>query len=548
MNKINNFISTQNLLIFFVILSLMFIASCGGENTTNISEGMDKRILHFGNGAEPQGLDPHITTGIPEFQLQTALFEGLVTKNPKTNEPIPGAAESWEISDDRKTYVFKMRENAKWSNGDPVTAHDFVYSWKRVVTPGLASQYAYQLFFVENGEKYYRGEIDDFNEVGVKAIDDYTLEVKLKSPVPFFLSLLYHHSLYPVHRATIEKFGKIDSRVSKWTLPGNFVGNGPFDLKEWELNKIIIVKKNPHYWDASIVRLDEIHFYPIDNVQTEERMFRSGRLHITNEMPIDKIEVYRKDFPELIRMDPYLGTYFYRFNTTKEPFNDPRVRKALAMTIDRKTIVEKVKKGGQTPAYALTPPNTNGFTPRAAIPYDIEEARKLLAEAGYPDGKGFPEVELLYNTFESHRKIAVAVQQMWKKALNINITLTNQDWKVYIDNEKTLNYTMCRGSWIGDYFDPNTFLDMWVTGSGNNRTGWSNMKYDELIARAAEAADRDERYEYFQQAEEILAEEVPIIPVYTYTRVYLISPEVKGWHPNIMDHHPYQHVYLEEKN
>ena len=530
-----------------LIAVMMFLVSCSGEKEVRGAEGAVSQVLHFGNGAEPQGLDPHITIGIPEFQLETALFEGLVTMDPITNKPIPGAAESWTISEDRRTYVFKMREGGKWSNGDPVTARDFVYSWMRLVTPGLASEYAYQLFYIENAEKYYRGEIDDFNEVGVKAVDDKTLEVKLKNPVPFFISLLYHHSLYPVHKATIEKFGKIDSRVSKWTLPGNLVGNGPFLLKEWELNKIIVVGKNPYYWDASIVKLDEIHFYPIDNEQTEERMFRSGRLHITNEVPIEKIEVYRESSPELIRIDPYLGTYFYRFNTLKVPFNDPRVRRALAMSIDRNQIVDRVSKGGQIPAYALTPPDTNGFTPKAAIPFDIEGARKLLAEAGYPDGKGFPEVELLYNTNEGHRKIAVAVQQMWKKALNINITLSNQDWKVYLDNERTLNYTIGRGSWIGDYPDPNTFLDMWVTDGGNNRTGWSNKTYDALIASAAEAADTEERYKYFQQAEELLAKEVPIIPVYTYTRDYLIRPEVKGWYSNIMDHHPYQYVYLEEK-
>jgi oligopeptide transport system substrate-binding protein len=537
--------SLLNCLVILVVATAM-LPACGGDNKNGASGETNTQILHFGNFAEPQGLDPHITTGIPEFQIQVALFEGLVTEDPKTAEPIPGTAESWTISEDRKTYLFKMRDGARWSNGDPVTAHDFVYSWKRLVTPGLASQYAYQLFYIENAEKYYNGEIDDFNQVGVAAVDDSTLEVKLRNPVPFFLSLLYHHSLYPVHRPTIEKFGKIDSRVSKWTLPGNLVGNGPFSLKEWELNKIITVEKNPHYWGAPTVKLDEIHFYPINDVQTEERMFRSGRLHITNEVPIEKIDVYRKESPGLIRMDPYLGTYFYRFNTLKEPFNDSRVRRALAMSIDRELIVEKVKKGGEIPAYAITPPDTNGFTPRAAIPYDIEGARKLLAEAGYPDGEGFPEVELLYNTFEGHRKIAVAVQQMWKKALNIDITLSNQDWKVYIDNERTMNYTICRGSWIGDYPDPNTFLDMWVTGGGNNRTGWSNKAYDALIARAAEATDTEDRYEYFQQAEALLAEEAPVIPIYTYTRVYLIRPEVKGWYPNIMDHHPYQHVYIEE--
>ena len=546
MYKVNNFHSSKLYIACFLIVIMMFFTSCSGEKEVSGSEDTASQVLNMGNGAEPQGLDPQVVTGIPEFQILVALLEGLVNEDPKTLDPIPGAAESWTISEDRKTYVFKMREGAKWSNGDPVTAHDFVYSWKRLVSPGLACEYAYQLFYLVNAEKYYKGEITDFNEVGVKAIDDKTLEVRLNNPVPFFLSLLTHHSLYPVHKATIEKFGKIDSRVSKWTLPGNFVGNGPFVLKKWELNKVIVVEKNPLYWNSSIVRLDEIHFYPIDNEQTEERMFRSGQLHLTNAVPTEKIEVYKEKSPELIHIDPYLGTYFYRLNTLKEPFNDPRVRRALAMSIDRKQIVEKVTKGGQIPAYAITPPDTMGFTPKAAIPYDIEGARKLLAEAGYPDGNGFPECELMYNTMDAHRKIAVAIQQMWKKALNINITLSNQDWKVYLDRERTMNYTISRGSWIGDYPDPNTFLDMWVTDGGNNRTGWSNRVYDDLIAKAA-AADREERYGYFQQAEEVLADEVPVIPVYTYTRVYLKHPEVKGWFPNILDHHPYQYVYLGEK-
>jgi oligopeptide transport system substrate-binding protein len=530
-----------------LVASVSILPACSGDKQTSASDEAKTQILHIGNGTEPQGLDPHVVTGIPEFHIITALLEGLVSEDPKTIEPVPGAAESWTISEDRKTYVFTMREGAKWSNGDPITAHDFVYSWRRLVTPGLASEYAYQLFYLENAEKYYKGEIDDFNDVGVKAIDDRTLEVKLTNPVPFFLSLLYHHSLYPVHRETIEKFGEIGSRVSKWTLPGNFVGNGPFVLKEWELNKTIVVEKNPHYWDASVVKLDEIHFYSVDNQQTEERMFRSGLLHLTSTIPSEKIEVYKEKSPELIKLDPYMGTYFYLLNTQRKPFDDPRVRRALAMSIDRIQIVEKITKGGQIPAYALTPPDTMGFSPKPAIPYDIEGARKLLAEAGYPDGEGFPTSELVYNTNEGHRKIAVAVQQMWKKALNIDITLVNQDWKVFLDTQRTLNFSIARMSWIGDYPDPNTFMDMWVTDGGNNHTGWSNKAYDDLIAKAAVTVDREERYEYFQQAEKMLVDEVPIIPVYTYTRDYLIRPEVKGWYPNILDHHPYKHVYLDEE-
>ena len=297
--KINKCFSTQNLLVFITILSLMFIASCGGENKTNVSEGTKNQILHFGNMTEPQGLDPHVVTGIPEFHIIRALLQGLTTEDPRTCEPIPGMAESWTISDDRKTYVFKMREGAKWSNGDPVTASDFVYSWKRLVSPGLACEYAYQLFYLKNAEKYYNGEITDFNEVGVKAIDDKTLEIQLNNPVPFFLSLLYHHSMYPVHPETIEKFGKIDSRNSKWTLPGNFVGNGPFNLKKWELNKIIVAEKNPLYYDAHRVKLKEIHFYPVEQQQTEERMFRAGQLHLTAYVPTEKIDPTYKDIKDL---------------------------------------------------------------------------------------------------------------------------------------------------------------------------------------------------------------------------------------------------------
>ncbi len=543
--KKSKFYSPMNIYIISLITAMVCLTSCSDDSRIDASTATKNQILHLGNGTEPQGLDPHVVTGIPEFHIITALLEGLVTEDPKTLEPMPGAAESWAVSEDHKTYVFKMREGAKWSNGDPVTAHDFVYSWKRLVTPGLASEYAYQLFYLKNAEKYYKGEIADFSEVGVKAIDDMTLKVELNNPVPFFLSLLYHHSLYPVHRGNIEKFGKIDSRVSKWTLPGNFVGNGPFVLKKWELNKIIVVEKNPLYWNASIVKLKEIHFYPVDNEQTEERMFRSGRIQLTNTVPTEKIGVYKEKSPELIKIDPYMGTYYYMINTLRKPFDDERVRRALAMSIDRQQIVEKITKGGQIPAYAFTPPGTMGFTPEAAVPYDIEGARKLLGEAGFPNGEGFPKCELLYNTNEAHRKIAVAVQQMWKKALNINITLTNQDWKVYLDSRRSLNYDISRSAWIGDYPDPNTFLDMWVTDGGNNHSGWSNKNYDALIARASATFNQQERYSYFQQAEKILADEVPIIPVYTYTRVYLIRPEVKGWYPNILDHHPYQYVYLE---
>lgn len=531
--------------ILFLLPAIATVFSgCDNKKKTNVSEGSKNQILHIGNGTEPQDLDPHIVTGVPEHRIISALLEGLVIEDPVSLSPLPGMAVSWTVSEDGRVYTFKIRENARWSNGDPLNAEDFVYSWKRLLSPGLASEYAYQLYFVKNAEKYNKGEITDFSQVGATAPDKSTFRVTLKSPVPYFLSLLTHYSTFPVHRKTVEKFGKIDTRGTKWTRPGNFVGNGPFLLKEWKLNKIIIVEKNPTYRDAEKIKLNGVHFHPIDNKQTEERMFRSGGLHLTSSIPSGKIETYKEKAPQLLKITPYLGTYYYLINTQKKPFDDRRIRRAFAMSIDRKKIVEKVTKGGQLPAGSFTPPDTRGYTPESSIPFDIEGAKKLLAEAGYPDGKGFPDSELLYNTSEDHRKIAVAIQQMWKTALNVNVSLINQDWKVYLDSRKTKNYQLARAGWIGDYPDPNTFLEMYVADSGNNHSGWSNKTYDDLIARASETVNPAARYRLFQRAETILLEEAPIIPIYTYTNTYLISPDVKGWHPNILDHHPYQFVSL----
>lgn len=527
---------------FLILCSL--IGACTSGEPPNVVTGTRNQILHISNGTEPQGLDPHLVTGVQEYRIISALLEGLVSKNPYTLAPEPGVAERWSVSADQRTYTFFLRKNARWSNGDPVTASDFIYSWHRVLTPALGSQYAYMLFYIKNAEKFYQGQITDFNEVGVSAPDGHTLKVELENPVPFFLQLLDHHIYYPVQRKTIEKYGAMADRNSRWTRAGNYVGNGPFMLKKWVLNRIIVVKKNPYYWDVKSVRLNEIHFYPVDSITTEERMFRAGQLHVTNSVPTQKIETYKKEHPGSLHISPYLGTYFYNLNTTVPPLNDARVRRALAMTINREQIVKNITKGGQIPAYTLTPPDTNGYTAPPAFNYDVEGARKLLAEAGYSGGKGFPRLTLLYNTSEGHRQIAVAIQQMWKTALNIDISLENQDWKVYLDNQRTMNYQISRASWIGDYVDPNTFLELYVSNGGNNRTGWSNARYDKLIARAANTQNQQQRYALFQQAEKILMNEMPVIPIYTYTSVYLISPDVKGWPSNILDYHAYKYVYL----
>jgi oligopeptide transport system substrate-binding protein len=499
----------------------------------------------MGNGSEPPTLDPHLSTAVNSNIIISTLLEGLVTPNPKTLKPEPGAASSWEISEDLTRYTFHLNKKGRWSNGDPVTAADFIFAWRRLLLPNLAAEYAYQLFVVKNAEAFYKGDITDFSQVGIKALDNYTLEVQLNAPTPYFLALLMHSSTYPLHPATVLKHGGVDDPGNLWTRPANYVGNGPFMLVEWALNRIVRVEKNPYYWDADTVKLNEVRFYPIDNVVTEERMFRSKTIHVTSTVAEEKIAAYKRNKPDIINISPYLGTYFYRFNVKKPPFNDVRVRRALSMSINRQQIVDAVTKGGEIPAFNLTPRNTLGYTPQVKIPFDIEQARKLLAEAGYPGGKGFPTSDILYNTSEGHRKIAVAIQQMWKKELGINITLYNQDWKAFLETEKNGDFEIARAGWIGDYVDPNTFLDMFVSGGGNNRTGWSSPEYDALIRQAASTGNIDARFDLFQRAEKILIDQSPIIPVYTYTAKYLISPDVKGWYNNVLNEHPLKYVYLE---
>lgn len=531
-------------LLMVALLGFLLTACGGGE--TNVSTGNREGILHFGNGAEPQELDPHIVTGVPEHHIISALLEGLVSKNPKTLEPMPAVAESWSVSDDGKIYTFNLRPNAKWSNGDAVTAEDFVWSWQRGLTPAMGNQYAYMYYAIKNAEAFAKGKISDFSKVGVKAINHKTLRVELNNATPYFLQLLDHYSLFPVHRPTIEKFGEPAERGTLWTRAGTFVGNGPFTLTQWDLNKVIIVEKNPLYWDAKTVKLKGIYFYPTENLTTEERMFRAGQLHYTNSVPVEKIAIYKKENPHLIRVSAYLGSYFYRINTRLEHLKDVRVRRALAMAIDREAIANKLLKAGQIAAYAITPNNTMGYTADTDLRYDIAEARRLLAEAGYPNGEGFPTTDILYNTQEDHRKVAVAIQQMWKKSLNINITIQNQDWKVFLDSVSSGNYSIARAGWIGDYVDPNSFLDMWITDGGVNRTGWSNAEYDRLVLEVAPKAKTvEQRYVALRKAEKMLLDDMPVIPIYTYVSKHLVHPSVKNLSPNLLDTPYYKYIYLE---
>ena len=534
----------------FIFLSIL-LATCVtltgcGSSETNVVAGNKSGTLYWGNGTEPQSLDPQIATGVPEHHVISAVMEGLVLKDRKTLEPRPGVAKTWDISNDGRVYTFYLRENAKWSNGDAHTAHDYVWSWWRALQTTLGNQYAYMLFPIKNAKRYYDGETSDFSDVGVKAIDNRTLQVTLTNPTPYFLQLLDHYSLFPVHQATIEKFGRADERGTRWSYEGNLVGNGPYKLEEWKINRHITVTKNPYYWDEANVSINSIVFKPVDNAVTEERMFRAGALHVTSSIPADKIAIYQeKSAPEL-KISPYLGTYFYRLNINTPQLQDKRVRRALGMAIDRKQLVDNIAKGGQIPAYTMTPPGTMGYFPESTLNFDPEAAKRLLAEAGYPNGEGFPPIEILYNTNEGHRKIAVALQEMWKNYLNIDIKLLNQEWKVYLATESAGDYQISRGGWIGDYVDPNNFLDMFLCNGGNNRTGWCNEEYDRLILEVAPSqSSHEQRLKIFQQAETILLEDMPIIPVYTYTSIKLLHPSVRNFDDNILNQAMYKDLYLD---
>lgn len=532
-------------IIFLLFISVLALASCG-KHKTLVEIGDEKKILHVGNGDEISSIDVHSTSGLPEYHVILSLYEGLVSKNIKTLAIEPGVAESWDISDDGLVYTFHIRENAKWSNGDKLVANDFVQSWLRGLMPALANEYASSMFVVKNGQNIYEGKADP-KDFGAVALDDQTLQVTLNAPIPYFLQLLDHHSAYPVHIKTIKKFGKLDERGTAWTRPENFVGNGPFILNEWTPNKYLSVKKSPTYWDAKNVRLNEVRYYPISKYTIEERMFRSGQLHATYYLPRDKLAVYKNAHDPALHSYPNFATYFYRFNLTVKPLDDIRVRKALAYSIDRKRIVEFVTKFGEPPAYTLTPPDKNGYTADAKMPYDVELAKKLLAEAGYPNGVGFPKLKITFNSADDHKHIAEAVQQMWKDNLGVDIELEGTEWKVFLDKEKQLDYQIDRASWVGDYLDPNTFLEMFVTDNGNNRTGFSNARYDDLIAKAALEVNKEKRFGYFREAEQILIDETPILPFYTYNWNRLVSPSVHGWEDNPMDYYPFKYMYLEHK-
>jgi len=530
-------------------LILMFLAfgftACAPRETPIVS-GTTTQTLHRGIGNDLADLDPHLATQAADYNVLSALLEGLVAEDPVDLHPVPGVAQSWTISPDGRTYTFHLRTDARWSNGASVTAGDFVDSWRRMLTPTLGADSANLLYIIQGAEAFHKSTAP-WSAVGLAAPDARTFIVTLEHPAPHFLALLNHTAFFPVYLPAIEKSGSATDRGNPWARPGTFVGNGPFNLKTWRAGQVIIAEKSPTYWDVTNVRLNAIHFHAIESVDTEERAFRAGQLHLTETVPPGKIDSYRKSSPELLRIDPLLGTYFFRLNVNRPPLTDPRIRRALSLALDRTAIVEKILRGGQLSALRLVPPALLA-SPIDALPSAAPgAAAALLAEAGYPGGRGLPPLDLLFNTSEIHRTIAEAVQEMWRRELGLEVRLTNQELKSTLSARRAGDFQMLRSVWTADYADPTSFLSIFTTANGNNYTGWADSAYDAALFAAARTSELVARNALFNQAERILLDAAPIIPIFHYTHVFLLQPSVRGWNSTVLDHHPYKHVWLESR-
>lgn len=497
-------------------------------------------ILRWNNGAEPELVDPGVSVGSPDGNVCRMLWEGLTVNHPETLEPLPGMAERWEMSGDGLVYTFHLRK-AVWSDGRPVTAGDFVYSWRRVLSPSTASRYAGLMYYLKNGEAFNKGTITDSTQVGVVAADDSTLIVTLESPTAYWIRLTSFYTYMPVPQWCVEQYG------DRWSRPGNVVNNGPFLLTDWKPNDRFVYAKNPTYWDAANVKLDGAVMYSIDDLNTSLNLYKAG---VTDWNPSGYLPAqfipYVRDKADF-RTAPYLGVYFYSVSMKNPVLRDKWVRKALAYSIDRESITRDLFKGARIPWGNYTAQGHAGYTPPPGLTFDPEYARECLAKAGYPGGKGFPKISILFNTSEDHRKIAEVAQALWRQHLGIEVELSNQEWGSYLKAATSLDYDVARRSWIGDYPDPNTFLATMVTGDGNNRTGWSNAEYDRLIKEAGREADAGRRFELLRQAETLLLDECPVIPIYNYMLTELIKPYVRGVHPTQTDTHPMKFAWIDHE-
>ncbi|MEZ9231255.1 ABC transporter substrate-binding protein [Vibrio amylolyticus] len=493
-----------------------------------------------GNGAEVATIDPHKSQGVSESHVIRDLLEGLVNQDAEGNT-IPGIAETWETTDNQ-TFTFHLRKDAVWSNGDPVTAQDFVYSWQRAVDPNTASPYAWYMEYTKmaNAKDIVAGKKDK-SELGVKALDDHTLVVELDAPVPYFVMMVGHTTTKPVHQATVEKFG------DQWTKPENFVGNGAYVVDQWVVNERLVLKRNEKYWDNDNTTLNKVTFLPIENQVAEMNRFLAGEIDVTYEIPNEHFRRLEKEHPESLSIVGNLCTYYYIFNTKKAPFDDVRVRKAISYAIDRNIVTDAILGQGQKPAYFLTPEITAGFNPEVPAYGTMTqeerdaEAAKLLTEAGF--GADNPlKFSLLYNTSENHKKIAVALGSMWKKTLGLDVTLENQEWKTYLSTKDAGNFEVARAGWCGDYNEASSFLTLMKSTNTTGGIHYDSKEYDAVMEKALASTSEEERTALYLEAEKLLTRDMPIAPIYQYVKSRLLNPQVGGFPVN----NPEEKIYSKD--
>jgi oligopeptide transport system substrate-binding protein len=500
-------------------------------------------VLNRGNGAEPETLDPQKLTGVPEANIAYDLYEGLCTLDAHGN-PTGGVAKSWDISDDGKTYTFHLRDDAKWSNGDPITADDVVYSFRRIVDPKVAAEYAYIYHPILNADDISSGKEPDLTKLGVAAVDAHTVKISLSAPTPYLLGLLSHTSSQIVNKKAVEKFG------DQWTRPGNNISSGAYTLAEWTPQSRVVLVKNPMFHDAANVKIDKVIMYPTEDLSEEYKRFLAGELDVTYTVPSEKIADAAKNHKDEFSDSAYFGTYFYAINMTKDPLGkNLQLRDALSMAIDRDALTKKITQGGELPAYAWMPPGVPGYEQQKldfagmSMKDRLAKAKKIFKDAGY--GPNHPlQIEILYNTSENHKKIAIAIASMWK-ALGVQVKLTNQEWKVYLDTRRQKNYQVSRAAWIGDYLDPSDFMEQYLSDAGDsNFMGYNNKDYDDLLHAASTETDPKKRMEDFQKAEAIFLHDQPLIPIYHYVNVHMINKKVAGWYNNLLGYNLERYLSL----
>ena len=523
-------------------ISTSLFIGCGSDDKSTGTSGSGSSAtsgqdLMFNLGEDPETIDPTLNTSSGAGTIIVNAFEGLMLLD-ESEQPTYGAAENMEVSEDGLVYTFKLRQDGKWSDGEPVTANDFKYSWMRALDKATAAEYSYQLYYIKNAEKFYNGEVSA-DEVGIKVVDDYTLEVTLESPTSYFPQLLAFPTYAPLREDIVS------ANPEGWaTSPETYICNGPFKLVKWDMKDQLVFERNENYWDASNVKLDSLTFKLVTDETTAYSELKAGNFDMVNSVPTNEIQPGKEE--GLVKISPYLGTYFFAINVgkqdtlnddVKKALSNKLVRQALNLVVDRQEIIDNVAKAEQVPAYSFVPKgifNEDGsefadkeYYDPTAMDENIAKAKELLKEAGYENGEGLPTFELMYNSEGAHKDICQIIQQNWAE-IGVNVELTNQEWAVFLNTRQQGDYQISRHGWIGDYVDPMTFLDMWVTGGGNNDCGFSNAEYDKLISDAKVETDAAKRTEMLRKAEDILMDEMPIIPIYYYTNVRAWNDNVKG--------------------